>query len=57
MLQKLHMLAEIGMSVLNFLKHENIDLSHAPGLVLLPSSLYKTCESRITYEVRFPTAM
>ncbi|XP_010692404.2 sister chromatid cohesion protein PDS5 homolog B isoform X2 [Beta vulgaris subsp. vulgaris] len=47
---KLHMLAEIGMSVLNFLKHENIDLSHAPGLVLLPSSLYKTCESRITYE-------
>ncbi|CAO2834529.1 unnamed protein product [Amaranthus hypochondriacus] len=43
---KLHMLAEIGLSVLNALKHDNINLSNAPGLVLLPSSLYKTCEMR-----------
>ncbi|XP_021759751.1 sister chromatid cohesion protein PDS5 homolog A-like isoform X2 [Chenopodium quinoa] len=41
---KLHMLAEIGLSVLNSLKHTFINLSRAPGLVLLPSSLYRTNE-------------
>ncbi|XP_021843917.1 sister chromatid cohesion protein PDS5 homolog B [Spinacia oleracea] len=47
---KLHMLAEIGMSVLNATKPDKVDLSGAPGLVLLPSSLYKTCETRRTNE-------
>lgn len=43
---KLHILAEIGLSVLDALKHDNIKLSRAPGLVLLPSSLYRTLETR-----------
>lgn len=57
MLQKLHMLAEIGMSVLNATKPDKVDLSGAPGLVLLPSSLYKTCETRRTNEASFPTSV
>ena len=49
------MLAEIGLSVLNALKHDNINLSNAPGLVLLPSSLYKTCETRRSNKASYPT--
>lgn len=40
-MQKLHMLAEIGLFTLNSLNHGRISLSQAPRQVLLPSSLYR----------------
>ncbi|KAK4276740.1 hypothetical protein QN277_014853 [Acacia crassicarpa] len=41
MTTKLHMLADIGIFILNALKHGEISASQAPGQILLPSSLYK----------------
>ncbi|XP_054798442.1 sister chromatid cohesion protein PDS5 homolog B isoform X2 [Prosopis cineraria] len=41
MTPKLHMLADIGIFILNALKHGEISASQAPGQILLPSSLYK----------------
>lgn len=41
-MQKLHMLADIGIFFLNALKHGAISASLAPGQILLPSSLYGT---------------
>ncbi|KAK9758406.1 hypothetical protein RND81_01G227500 [Saponaria officinalis] len=39
---KLHVLADIGIFTLNLIQPDGIDFSLALGLVLLPSSLYKT---------------
>ncbi|KAA8538477.1 hypothetical protein F0562_027977 [Nyssa sinensis] len=38
---KLHALAEFGISIINALDHSSISKSHSPGLILLPSSLYR----------------
>uniref|UniRef100_A0A5B6YQ09 Sister chromatid cohesion protein PDS5 homolog A n=1 Tax=Davidia involucrata TaxID=16924 RepID=A0A5B6YQ09_DAVIN len=38
---KLHTLAEFGISIINALNHNGISNSHSPGLILLPSSLYR----------------
>lgn len=40
-LQKLHILADIGISFLNSLGNISFSSSHTPGLILLPKSLYK----------------
>lgn len=40
-MQKLHMVAEIGVFTLNALNHGEISISQAPRQVLLPSSLYR----------------
>lgn len=40
-MQRLHMLAEIGIFILNALNHGAIPVSQAPGQILLPSSLYR----------------
>ncbi|GAB4844181.1 hypothetical protein Ancab_037547 [Ancistrocladus abbreviatus] len=39
---KLHILADIGISVLNAMECDGVNLALAPGPVLLPSSLYRT---------------
>ncbi|KAH9609835.1 hypothetical protein KSS87_019300 [Heliosperma pusillum] len=43
---ELHVLADIGIFTLNLIQPDDIDLSHAVGLVLLPSSLYRTSTTR-----------
>jgi len=40
-MQKLHMLAEIGIFTLNKLIHGGISKLQTPGQILLPSSLYR----------------
>lgn len=40
-MQKLHMLAEIGIFTLNELSHGGISKLQTPGQILLPSSLYR----------------
>lgn len=40
-MQKLHMVAEIGVFTLNALNHGEISISQAPRQVLLPSLLYR----------------
>ncbi|KAL5844092.1 hypothetical protein ACOSQ4_010050 [Xanthoceras sorbifolium] len=37
----LHILADIGISIIKELNHNGISSSHFPGLILLPSSLYQ----------------
>ncbi|KAG4969928.1 hypothetical protein JHK85_036349 [Glycine max] len=41
-LHKLHMLAEIGIFILNEFNHGGISVLQTPGQILLPSSLYRT---------------
>ncbi|XP_019182210.1 PREDICTED: sister chromatid cohesion protein pds5 isoform X2 [Ipomoea nil] len=41
MTHKLHILADIGISFLNSLANSSSSSTHTPGLILLPSSLYK----------------
>ncbi|GAV71980.1 Cnd1 domain-containing protein [Cephalotus follicularis] len=38
---KLHLLADIGISIVNALNHNGFSSSHFPGLILLPSALYR----------------
>lgn len=40
-MQKLHVLADIGHSFVTLTNHNGLSASHAPGQILLPSSLYK----------------
>ncbi|XP_043809611.1 sister chromatid cohesion protein PDS5 homolog A isoform X1 [Manihot esculenta] len=40
---KLQILAEIGMSSVNALTYSGVSSSRAPGLIFLPSSLYRIC--------------
>ncbi|KAK6132309.1 hypothetical protein DH2020_033933 [Rehmannia glutinosa] len=42
MTPKLHLLAAVGISILDSLNINNTPVPHTPGLVLLPSSLYKS---------------
>ncbi|KAL2520021.1 ARM repeat superfamily protein [Forsythia ovata] len=53
---KLHLLAEAGISILNSLNCSHGDVPHTPGLILLPSSLYKSCPGgkRKDYIYSFP---
>lgn len=41
MMQKLHILAEIGHSFVTLTNHNGLSSLHAPGKIFLPSSLYK----------------
>ncbi|KAI3464509.1 hypothetical protein Pfo_021172 [Paulownia fortunei] len=52
MTPKLHLLAAVGISILDSLNINNTPIPHTPGLVLLPSSLYKSGPS----EMREPNA-
>ncbi|EYU22961.1 hypothetical protein MIMGU_mgv1a019419mg, partial [Erythranthe guttata] len=47
MTPKLHLLAEVGICILNSLNTNNTGFPHAPGLILLPSSLYKIGPSKM----------
>ncbi|KAG8378272.1 hypothetical protein BUALT_Bualt08G0120300 [Buddleja alternifolia] len=47
MTPKLHLLAEVGISILNSLNTNNTPVLHTPGLILLPSSLYKSGPSEM----------
>ncbi|KAJ8762889.1 hypothetical protein K2173_023018 [Erythroxylum novogranatense] len=38
---KLQILSEIGISIVNTLHHNGVSMSRAPGMIMLPSSLYK----------------
>ncbi|KAG9444024.1 hypothetical protein H6P81_015364 [Aristolochia fimbriata] len=49
---KLHILSDIGVLILNELSQHGKSSSHNPGMVLLPSSLYKASSRRKT-EVKF----
>ncbi|KAJ4700670.1 sister chromatid cohesion protein PDS5-like A isoform X1 [Melia azedarach] len=49
---KLHILADIGVSIVKELNHNEIS-SRAPGLILLPSSLYQFSPAKKSREVRF----
>ena len=40
-MQRLHLLADIGIFILNALNQGAISISQAPGQILLPSSLYR----------------
>ncbi|KAL2497210.1 ARM repeat superfamily protein [Abeliophyllum distichum] len=53
---KLHFLAEAGIFILDSLNCSHGDVPHTPGLILLPSSLYKSCPSgkRKDYIYSFP---
>lgn len=50
-MQKLHMLAEIGIFILNEFNHGGISVLQTPGQILLPSSLYRV--SLIKNDVSF----
>ncbi|KAL9252320.1 Sister chromatid cohesion protein PDS5 homolog B-like protein [Drosera capensis] len=39
---KLHLLADVGLTILDAIEPNVVNKAHAPGLVLLPSSLYRT---------------
>ncbi|KAJ9167086.1 hypothetical protein P3X46_021763 [Hevea brasiliensis] len=47
---KLQILAEIGISSVNALNYNGISTSRAPGLILLPSSLYRICSDKKSNE-------
>ncbi|CAA2988300.1 sister chromatid cohesion PDS5 homolog A isoform X2 [Olea europaea subsp. europaea] len=53
---KLRLLAEAGLSILNSLNCSRGDVSHIPGLILLPSSLYRSSPGgkRKDYFYSFP---
>lgn len=40
-MQKLHLIADIGSSFVKSLNYNGISSSHAPALILLPSSFYR----------------
>ncbi|KAJ0024548.1 hypothetical protein Pint_08187 [Pistacia integerrima] len=46
----LHVLADIGISIVNELNHNGMPSSRAPGLILLPSSLYQISVARKSEE-------
>ncbi|XP_059435125.1 sister chromatid cohesion protein PDS5 homolog B isoform X2 [Corylus avellana] len=50
---KLHILADIGYSFVTALNHNGVSSSHAPALILLPSSLYRAnsgCLTRSSFD-------
>ncbi|XP_057974992.1 sister chromatid cohesion protein PDS5 homolog B isoform X2 [Malania oleifera] len=47
---KLHVLADIGIAIVHSLNHYGIPSSHAPGVILLPSSLYRNDLSKTSGE-------
>ncbi|XP_062146859.1 sister chromatid cohesion protein PDS5 homolog B isoform X2 [Alnus glutinosa] len=50
---KLHILADIGFSFVTSLNHNGVSSSHAPALILLPSSLYRAnsgCLTRSSFD-------
>lgn len=47
-LQKLHVLSDIGISLLDAIGNTSVSRSHIPGLILLPSSLYKVGQKHIS---------
>ncbi|XP_044511885.1 sister chromatid cohesion protein PDS5 homolog A isoform X2 [Mangifera indica] len=47
----LHVLANIGIAIVNELNHNGMPSSRAPGLILLPSSLYQISVARKSEEV------
>ncbi|GLU01048.1 hypothetical protein SLE2022_183740 [Rubroshorea leprosula] len=47
---RLHLLADIGISAVNSLHHNGTSSPHAPGLILLPSSLYRINLSKKSIE-------
>lgn len=49
-MQNLHVLADIGISIVNELNHNGTPSSRAPGLILLPSSLYQISVARKSEE-------
>lgn len=51
-MQKLHILADIGVSIVKELNHNEIS-SRAPGLILLPSSLYQFSPAKKSREASF----
>ncbi|KAL9173225.1 hypothetical protein ABFS82_03G099300 [Erythranthe guttata] len=54
MTPKLHLLAEVGICILNSLNTNNTGFPHAPGLILLPSSLYKIGPSKMREANAYP---
>ncbi|GMH17169.1 hypothetical protein Nepgr_019010 [Nepenthes gracilis] len=50
---KLHVLADIGISVLNAMKHDGVSLALSPVLVLLPSSLYRNSLTNTFEEAKY----
>lgn len=49
-LQKLVILADFGISLLNALNYNANSETHTPGLILLPSSLYRICPAEKSQE-------
>ncbi|XP_009764562.1 sister chromatid cohesion protein PDS5 homolog B isoform X5 [Nicotiana sylvestris] len=45
---KLHVLSDIGISLLDAIGNTRVSRSHIPGLILLPSSLYKVGQKHIS---------
>ncbi|XP_016466169.1 sister chromatid cohesion protein PDS5 homolog B isoform X1 [Nicotiana tabacum] len=45
---KLHVLSDIGISLLDAIGNTSVSRSHIPGLILLPSSLYKVGQKHIS---------
>ncbi|XP_027940300.1 sister chromatid cohesion protein PDS5 homolog A isoform X2 [Vigna unguiculata] len=56
MTTKLHMLAEIGIFILNELSHGGISKLQTPGQILLPSSLYRVSPVKIDTSSKCPTS-
>ncbi|KAL7117964.1 hypothetical protein ACP275_03G105700 [Erythranthe tilingii] len=54
MTPKLHLLAEVGICILNSLNTNNTGFPHGPGLILLPSSLYKIGPSKMREANAYP---
>lgn len=52
-MQNLHVLANIGIAIVNELNHNGMPFSRAPGLILLPSSLYQISVARKSEEASF----
>lgn len=52
-MQNLHVLANIGIAIVNELNHNGMPSSRAPGLILLPSSLYQIRVARKSEEASF----
>lgn len=52
-MQNLHVLANIGIAIVNELNHNGMPSSRAPGLILLPSSLYQISVARKSEEASF----
>ncbi|PIN16167.1 Sister chromatid cohesion complex Cohesin, subunit PDS5 [Handroanthus impetiginosus] len=54
MTPKLHLLAEVGISVLDSLNINYMPVPHSPGLILLPSSLFKSGSSEMREGSAYP---